>query len=476
MNMRTIASICCSALLLWTTAAQAALPADVAQALHEAHVDENKVAVFVQAVDEAQPAISHNAEAALNPASTMKLLTTYAGLELLGPDYRWRTEAYTDGELHDGVLEGDLILKGDGDPYFMAADFWRLLGRLRELGIRDIRGDLVLDGTYFAPRSDDPGAFDNEPFRAYNATPAALLPNLKSTTFRFRPQDDGQLIITAEPDLAQISIVNDMKVSAAACPGWRNGLDFEVVPLEAATPAREVSISFSGTYYASCGEHEFELSLLDEASYAYGLFGKLWHQLGGSFEGGLRQQATPPTAIPLLTQESRPLGEIVRYINKYSNNLMARQLLLTIAAESSGLPAAEVEGAIAVKAWLASKQLDFPELVIENGAGLSRVERISAEHLGALLLAAYASPAMPELMASLPILSVDGTLRRRMHDSPAEGRAHIKTGSLDDTRAVAGYVLDAHGRRWVVVFMANDARAAYTRDAQDALVEWVYRH
>ena len=474
--MPTIVNLSCGLLLFWAVAAQAALPDVVAQALRDARVDENSVAVFVQAVGEAQPTISHNADAALNPASTMKLLTTYAGLELLGPDYRWRTEVYTDGELRDGVLEGDLILRGDGNPYFMAEDFWRLLGRLRQLGVRDIRGDLVLDDTYFAPRSDDPGAFDNEPYRAYNATPAALLTNLKSTTFYFRPHDDGQLTISAEPDLPQIRIVNEMRVSTGSCPGWRSGLDYEVVPLAAAMPAREVSIRFSGTYYASCGEHAMELSLLDAPSYVYGLFGKLWRQLGGSFDGGLRQQATPPTAVQLLVQESRPLSEIVRYINKYSNNLMARHLLLTIAAESSGLPAAEVEGEIAIKAWLASKQLDFPELVIENGAGLSRIERISAAHLGALLLAAYASPLMPELMASMPILSVDGTLRRRMHDSPAEGQAHIKTGSLDDTRAIAGYVLDATGRRWVVVFMANDARAAYTRGAQDALVEWVYRH
>lgn len=474
--MRTIAHLIGCGLLLWTVAAHAELPIAVTQALQDAQVSENNVAVFVQAVNEPQPAISHNAEAGFNPASTMKLLTTYAGLELLGPDYRWRTEVYTDGELHDGVLDGNLILKGDGDPYFMAEDWWRLLGRLRQLGVRDIRGDLVLDDTYFAPRSDDPGAFDNEPYRAYNATPSALLANLKSTTFFFRPQDDGRLAIAAEPALPQIDIVNEMKVSTASCPGWRSGLDYEVVPLAAATPAREVSIRFSGTYYASCGEHAIELSLLDAASYAYGLFGKLWQELGGSFDGGLRLQATPPTAIQLLVQESRPLGEVVRYINKYSNNLMARQLLLTIAAESSGLPAAEAEGEIAVKAWLASKQLVFPELVIENGAGLSRIERISAGHLGALLLAAYASPLMPELMASLPILSVDGTLRRRMHDSPAEGRAHIKTGSLDDTRAIAGYVLDETGRRWVVVFMASDARAAYTRDAQDALVDWVYHH
>lgn len=477
--MLKIVNLCCSLLLFCASAVHAELPDSVRQALQQARVPEGSVSVFVQAVDEKQPLISHHAEAGLNPASTMKLLTTYAGLELLGPAYRWRTEVHADGDLHNGVLDGNLILKGSGDPYLMAEDFWRLLNRLRQAGVQDIRGDLVLDNTYFAPRSDDPGAFDNEPYRAYNATPAALLVNFKSTTFRFRPDNpDGSLgiEITAEPELPQIRINNQLKVSTAACPGWKSGFAYDVLPTSAAQVQSAVSVTFTGTYYADCGEHALELSVLDDASYTYSLFRKLWQQLGGSFNGELRQAATPVTAIKLLEYDSLSLAEVVRHINKYSNNLMARQLLLTIASESTGLPAAEREGEITIKSWLAAKGLDFPELVIENGSGLSRIERISAQHLGLLLLDAYASASMPELMASLPILSVDGTLGRRLRDSSVGGSAHIKSGSLDGVRAIAGYVLDAHQRRWVVVFMANHARAGFTRDAQDALIEWVYQH
>lgn len=477
--MSTIAKLACYALLLWAAAAHAELPAPVAEALQQAGVPQNSVAVFVQAVDQQQPVVSHNAEVALNPASTMKLVTTYAGLQLLGPAYRWPTEVYRDGELKDGVLHGDLILKGYGDPYFMAADLWRLLNRLRQTGVQDIRGNLVLDKTYFAARNDDPGAFDDEPYRAYNATPSALLLNLKSTTFHFQPEtrDGGlRLNITAEPDLPQIKVVNHAEVSTRACPGWRNGLRYDIDAAAPTLPNSVSTVTFTGTYFADCGEHDLELSLLDDASYTYGLFRKLWQQLGGSFSGELRQAPLPLTAVKLLEQRGLPLADVVRYINKYSNNLMARQLLLTIAAESSGLPGIEIEGETAIRAWLAGKDLDFPELAIENGAGLSRISRISAQHMGMLLLDAYASPVMPELMSSLPVLAVDGTLSRRLRDSPAEGSAHIKTGSLDGVRAIAGYVLDEHQRRWVVVFMASDARAAYTRNAQDALVEWVYAH
>lgn len=472
-----IVRLCCFLLFICAQAAQAELPDSVAQALRQAGVPQDNVSVFVQAVDQPQPVLSHNAEVGRNPASTMKLVTTYAGLELLGPAYRWRTEAYGDGVLQNGVLQGDLILKGYGDPYFMAEDLWRLLNRLREAGVRDIRGNLILDKTYFAPRTDNPGAFDDEPYRAYNAPPNAMLFNLESTTFHFQPalkNDDLSINITAQPDSPQIRVINHLDASTAACPGWKNRLAYDITP--ATTPQDTASITFKGTYYADCGEHELELSLLDGDSYIYGLFRKLWQQLGGSFNGQLQQAPTPATAVKLLEQESLPLAEVVRYINKYSNNLMARQLLLTIAAESSGQPGIEAGGETAIYAWLAGKNLYFPELVMENGAGLSRIARISAQHMGELLLQAYNSPVMPELMSSLPILSVDGTLSRRLHESPATHSAHIKTGSLEGVRAIAGYVLDAHQRRWVVVFMASDMRAADTRHAQDALIEWVYAH
>lgn len=152
---------------------------------------------------------------------------------------------------------------------------------------------------------------------------------------------------------------------------------------------------------------------------------------------------------------------------------MARQLLLTLAAEKSGTPATEVKGAEAIKAWLAGKGLRFDELVIENGSGLSRIERISAEHLGKMLVAAFRSPVMPELMASLPILAADGTVKKRLNDSQANGRAHLKTGSLDGVSAFAGYEIDANNHRHVLVMMVNHPKAAASKAAQDALIEWV---
>ena len=472
------------------TSAWADLPIPLAKALRAENVPQDSVSVFVQRVDQPQTLIRHHADQALNPASTMKLLTTYAGLELLGPAYRWRTEVYTDGVLKNGVLEGNLILKGYGDPGLMAEDFWRLLSSLWQIGVKEIRGDLVLDTSYFAANTYDAAAFDGEPYRAYNATPGALLVNLKSTSFLFQPDAQArQVRVRPEPDFSQesspaeLKITNQLKLVQAGCGDWKSKLGYQIKPDETQSPAnlkdkpqgKPVEITFNGTYAVGCGDKYLDLSLFDSAAYTYNLFRKNWQQLGGSFQGGLRQATAPVTAVKLLEQGSLPLADIIRRINKYSNNLMARQLLLTIAAEREGPPATEANGDKAIRTWLAGKGMNFPELVIENGAGLSRVERISAQHLGELLMAAYASPVMPELMSSLPILSVDGTVERRMKDSPAQGRAHLKTGSVEGVRSIAGYVLDRKGRRWVMVFMVNHPRAGETKAAQDALLEWIYQ-
>ena len=152
---------------------------------------------------------------------------------------------------------------------------------------------------------------------------------------------------------------------------------------------------------------------------------------------------------------------------------MARQLLLTLAAEKRGLPATEISGASVVKEWLAAKNINANELVIENGSGLSRLERINAEHLGQMLVSAYFSPVMPELMASLPILGMDGTIAKRLKYSASAGRAHLKTGSLDSVSAIAGYVLSAQSKRFIMVMIINHSRAAESKLAQDSLIEWV---
>lgn len=472
--------------------AYAELPSTVVDALKKAGIPQESVAVAVRSVDGFHENVIHNATSSFNPASVMKLVTTNAALDLLTPVYRWKTEIYQNGLVNNDILTGDLIIKAYGDPSFKTQEFWRLLMTLQQAGIKEITGNLVIDKSYFAnDMAKDivhKSSFDNAPIRAYNAMPSAFLVNGRSSRFKFVADasdiTNGRVHIEPEFSLPELQIINDVKLSQSACDDWRSHITYTVKAVdtkEGTAKTNGAVATFNGSFSPDCGERYLELSVFDDEQYAFYTFKKLWLELGGRFSGQLKIQEKPASAVKVLEQLSDPLGYVVRDINKWSNNLMARQLLLTIAAEKTSLPATEINGATAIKNWLASKSfngksLNFDELVIENGSGLSRTERISAEHLSQMLVSAYNSPTMPEFISSLPILSLDGTVKKRLKDSPVSARAHLKTGSLEGVSAIAGYVLDNDNKRQVIVMMVNHAKAGASKVAQDALIEWVYSH
>ena len=437
------------------------LPSPVERALREANLPSWSATAVVQPVGASAPILSHRADAVVNPASTMKLVTTYAALELLGPAYRWKTEAYLDGE--------DLVLRGYGDPRLNYESFWMLLRALRSRGLRDIRGDVVLDRSWFGPVAD--GRIDDEAFRPYNVTPDALLVNFKSLRFGFLPQpESGEVRVFVEPMLPGLELVNALRLSEGRCPEGRAFRDL----VQAAFQARPPRASFTGAYPASCGERDLNVALHAPEDYVAGMIRQLWTEMGGTWTGKVRDGTPSPQAKLVYVHDSPALGEVVRDINKFSNNVMARQLYLTMAAELGGAPARPEKAAQAVRQWLAKKGLAAPELVLDNGSGLSRSERASAATLAALLQAAWRSPVMPEFVASLPVVAADGTMRKRLRGEAVAGNAHIKTGLLSDARAIAGYVLDRNGTRHVVVMIVNHPRAPESQAALDALLAWTY--
>lgn len=441
-------------------AAEGGLPTAVQQALRTAGIPAQAVAVVAQPVNSAAATLRHRGDAALNPASLMKLVTTTAALELLGPATTWRTEALVDAPPENGVLAGDLILRGSGDPKLTYDRLWLLLRELRARGVREIRGDLVLDRTAFAPVDHDPAAFDGKLLRPYNVGPDALLFNFATLHLTLVPENNAVRVL-AEPLPAGFEVVSRLQPNdKAACGDWRERLDAQL------TLNR---LTLSGSYPRSCGEKLWHLAGLPNVSLLHGVFTRLWRELGGEYSGQLRERAAPAGAVVLASSESPALGELVRDINKYSNNVMARQLFLKLGAGDTA--AADRN----VRAWLAQKGLDFPELVLDNGSGLSRRERISADHLARLLAVTWASPIMPELMASLPIVAVDGTTKKRYNGVSYAGQTHLKTGSLEGVRGIAGYLLDRQGRRQIVVFMVNHPNAAQAQPAFDALLEWLWQ-
>ena len=447
-----------------------ALPSPVAQALARAGVPQSAVGLYVREVDAAHPTAVFNASKPMNPASAMKLVTTFAALDLLGPAYTWKTEAYLVGRLQGDVLDGDLLLKGYGDPKLTIETFWLFLRAVRARGLREIRGDLVLDRSFFDAGEHDPASFDGEGLRPYNVGADALLVNFKAVRFFFLPNAAAQTVnVVPEPKLAQLDVASSVALRDGPCGDWRAGLKYDLQQSGASASA-----SFSGAMPASCGERVWNLAPLPHDQYVLGLFKSLWQELGGTFAGGVRDGRAPAGAKPFAQFESPAAAEVLRDMNKFSNNVMARQVFLTLSAETLKPPGRYDRSARAVKAWLEARKLDLPGLAIENGSGLSRTDRISPEGMGRLLIAAYQSAVMPEFVATMPLVAYDGTMRKRMRLEDVAGHAHVKTGSLNDVRSVAGYVLDRNGRRHAVVMFVNHAAANASQPAHDALLKWVH--
>jgi len=462
------------ALLLALAAATAVakLPRDVGRAFLDAGIPLNHVGIVVQETTKARPLFEHDAARPRNPASVMKLVTTFAALDLLGPDYRWKTEAYLGGPLVDGELHGDLILKGHGDPKITVEQWQAFIAQLRAKGLAAVDGDLALDRSRFALAPYDPAAFDHDPLKPYNVGPDALLVNFKALKLTLAPDATGSGVsVRTDPPLAAVSLGAPPPVSNDDCAEGRTHV----------TPAIDdrgdrAAIAFVGAYPRSCGERDWWLAMLDHPHYVRAMFETYFRATGGRFDGGLQERRVPAGATPFAVLESPPLADIVRDVNKLSNNVMARQIFLTLATTAGQPPATPAKSVSAIRTWLAARKLSMPGLVLENGSGLSRRERSTPIGLNRLLLAADASGVREEFERSLAVAAIDGTVERRFRDGGVAGQALLKTGSLEGVRALAGYVLDATGRRFTVVAIVNDRNAARATPALDYLVQWVYRN
>jgi serine-type D-Ala-D-Ala carboxypeptidase/endopeptidase (penicillin-binding protein 4) len=458
--------------LLFAFTAQAKLPREVGRAFLDAGIPLNHVGVVVQDTGKPRPLFDHDAERPRNPASVMKLVTTYAALEMLGPSYRWKTEAYLGGPLVDGELRGDLILKGYGDPKITIEQWQSFMAQLRSNGLAAVDGDLALDRSRFALSPHDPSAFDHEPLKPYNVGPDALLVNFKSVHLTFAPDAEAtRVVVRTEPALNAVTVGSLPALPDETCGDWQRR----------AAPTIEDhgdrgTIAFGGAYPASCGERDWWIAMLDHPHYVRAMFETYFREAGGRFSGNVKERTAPADARPFAVLESPPLSDIVRDVNKLSNNVMARQIFLTLATTQGPMPATPARAAEAIKRWLAGRKLAMPGLVLENGSGLSRRERTSAAAFNRLLLAANASDVREEFADSLAVAAVDGTLERRFRNGSVAGQALLKTGTLEGVRALAGYVNDASGRRFSIVAIVNDRNAARAGPALDYLVQWVYRN
>lgn len=448
------------------------LPESVQKVMARYKIPASAVSLMVQGVDDESPKLALNVDTPRNPASTAKVVTTWTALDLFGPTHTWPTRIYTTGTVTDGVLNGDLVIKGHGDPYLLLEDFWRLVGEIRHAGIREIAGDIVIDDSEFKVDEDDPAAFDGQGDKLYNVLPNALIVNFKSIDFDLDADPKrGRVNISTLPELPNLDIVNKVRLTKGRCGGN------SIAVYMRTNPANPDQIEFGGEMPALCNHFEMSRSLMSPAAYTYGVFRMMWQHWGGTVKGHMRNEPRPPNADLILTWESRQLAEAIRPLNKWSNNLMARMLLFGIGAHDYPPPVTREQGETALLKHLKSRGLDVNGVVIDNGSGLSRTSRVTSRFMINLLKLAWRQPTQAEFVSSLSIVGVDGTTRKRFRGSPERGHMHLKTGSLQGVSAVTGYVHAQNGKTYMVNVMVNYANCNYGVgiELQNALLAWTFR-
>lgn len=424
------------------------------------------VGLWVGKADGSHVAAEYNADTLMQPASSIKVVTSLAALELLSPAYVWKTWVYLDRLPDaDGTASG-LSLRGGGDPHLVVERLWLIVERLSSLGVKRLEGDIVIDRGVFDTPPYEQGGFDGATLRSYNVGPDAMLTNFKSVSLRFTPNADGKSVrVAMTPRLSGVRLPELVKTAPGRCDDWKTMLK--------ANFSDPTHLRFDGAYPAGCAERHWHVSRWERNDYFGRVFRTLFEQTGGVWNGTVKDGTIAADRRPIFSQDSEPLSHIADYVNKFSNNPMARQLFLTLSfADAHGMtrPASLERSRRVLSSWLRGKGVDPTRIVVDNGSGLSRETRASARALGRLMVEGYRSAVMPEFIGSLPMAGVDGTLKRR---PLPQGSAHAKTGYLKNVRSLAGYITDTNGERWVVVVMINDERLEGGKSFIDGVVQWV---
>lgn len=449
-----------------------ALPPAVEAALQRADMTDDVLGVVAYPLSDKTSGLRLHADEPRQPGSTMKLVTTIIALERLGTNARGRTDILADLKPQNGVINGPLYLRGGADTDLDWAALWGMLRQLREQGVTHIHGGLVVDRSLFNPTRLDAGVgpFDEAPEFQYNVIPDAL--NLNTSLLGYVLQsDDTTLTLRATPALPGLTLdVSAMSLNDNACAKWEDTWKVPTAEVDQGAPM----LRFRGQFPRNC-RRQLDLNLVDRQWATAAAVRLIWRQLGGQIAGMDREGTTPHDAVTLTSHLGRPFAEVAIGMMKRSDNPLTRltYLRLGVLAATAGEPTLNA-AARSVTEWFTAKGIPAEGLVMDNGSGLSRSERITAQQLAAVLELAYKGPHAPELLASLPVAGVDGTLSRRFKGSLAEGRARMKTGTLRNVVALAGYVLDSQDRMWVVAATLNhDTAPAKGHAVLDSIVEWV---
>ena len=457
-----------AAMLMSTTTFAQIVPSSVKSAIKRYKFKQSDVAVYIKESGKDRVVASLNIDKEMLPASVIKIYTTYAALLELGYDYRWPTKFYRTGRLKNGVLYGDIVVKGFGDPTLKTSDLPRIVAALKAKGIRKIRGNILIDRSYFTVPSRDSSHFDKNIYSAYNAMPDALMFNQHMSTFTIVVKNGKHQVIKSIPG-ESYRVVNKIKSVRKSCKGKRSWPGIRVNHTSS-TPVLVVS----GRLSTKCPRRTYKYIITKPYKEFYEAFKRQLKRSGISFQGQMRVGRVPSGAKILYTHYSAPLEKIISITAKKSNNLFARHLLLTLGAKIYGAPANLDKGRRAVAQILNRyRLLDTPRCHIDNGCGLSRVSKVTARSMARVLDHAYKSYGR-RWMNTLSIAGTDGTIRRRFRNTSVKNRAWMKTGTLNNAKNIAGYVRSRSGRLYTVVILTNGNRARwYGARLQNDIIKWL---
>jgi len=470
-----------------------ALPPAVAAILRGSGLPSKSFAFDVRSVDGigASPLVAFHADQPFLLASTTKVVTSLAALDLLGVGHRWRTSAYATGPVVGGRLAGDLVIVG-GPVGLTGNELRRWFRQMRAEGLETIAGNIVLDDVALLHERDPKQARATEIERAPDAPIDARTYNLGKLLVSVKPASGDRAAVTVKPRPANVRVVNDV-LMGGGCSAWARWKTPDEI---GSGPPLQLWVR--GRWSADCGGDDIayvtpppNLRLEPELGSAPALpiaaprmVADLWAEAGGSLRGHVVERevaALRPRATRWSSELLTPVGEVLREMNKTSNNEAARNVLLSLApggddAGTAGLKVGTLKAAQErMRGWLRTQGLHDGDITVVLGSGQSRAERGKPRALVELLRTAWRGADSQTLVDSLPIAGVDGTLIHRMTSGAATGQAYLKTGTLSDTRALAGYVRAKSGRVYAVSIIVTDPEAAKGTPALDSLVEWVAR-
>ena len=450
-------------------------------ALRQAGIASANVGLMAQSVDDgAAPLVSHNEARVFTLASTTKLVTTLAALDTLGSGFRWQTRAYLLGPLKDGVLHGDLLIVGGGDARLSTTDLAQWFARMQQQGLKAIEGNIVINRGAFQTRATDhAGTPIPSKSNPHHAWPEALMLDEGVLTIEVSAPDPARpdaLVLSMKPRLDGVEFLDLTQVRRVKCSAVREPLSASLEELY-----RPMRVLVQGEWAPGCSSARLQIATPPGSRFAPLAIAAAWRDAGGALAGQVVQpeSAYAPASLvkgskPFSVHQSALLPSLLRDMNKWSNNLMARHLMLSLSKGFPARPATLPEARKRMAEWLNKRGLSQADLSVDNGSGLSHDEKGRALALVQLLRQAWHGPHARELLRSLPVAGEDGTMSMRLTSSIAKGKAYLKTGTLTDTRAVAGYVQARSGKTYAVAAIINDPKAGKGVAALDAFIEWIF--